>query len=113
MTSTALILFALAALGGIALAAMHIQKDEAPLGVAAVHGLLGAAGLVLLVLTVLQSGAGGLMWGSVVLFVIAALGGFVLIAKHLRGDSLPNGLIFTHGGAAVIAFVLLLLAHYG
>lgn len=113
MTSTALILFALAALGGVGLAVMHIQNDDAPLIIAAVHGLLAASGLVVLILTVVQSGGSGLVWSSVALFVIAALGGFVLIAKHLQGKSLSNGLIFTHGGAAVVAFVLLLLAYFG
>lgn len=110
--TTALILFALAAVGGVGLAVMHIQNDDAPLIVAAAHGLLGAAGLVVLIMAVLRSGGSGLLWGSVGLFVVAALGGFVLIAKHLRGESLSNGLIFTHGGAAVIAFVLLLVAHF-
>lgn len=113
MISTALVLFALAALGGIGLAWMHLQNDDAPLGIAAVHGLLGAAGLVVFLWALLQSGGGGLLWGSLVLFVLSALGGFLLIAKHLRGESLSSGLIFTHGGAAVVAFVLLLIAHFG
>lgn len=113
MMTTALILFALAALGGIGLTVMHLQNDDAPLGIAAVHGLLGAAGLVLLIWSVLQSAGGGLLWTSVVLFVVAALGGFVLLTKHLRGDSLSPGLMYTHGGAAVVAFVLLLVVHFG
>lgn len=113
MISTALILFALAAIGGIGLTLLHIKKDDAPLSVAAVHGILGAAGLVVLLWTVLQSGAGSLVWGSVVLFLLAALGGFVLITKHLRGESLTSTLMFTHGGAAVVAFVLLLVAYLG
>lgn len=106
-----LIIFAVAALGGLVLARMHLKDDDAPLGLAAVHGLLGAAGLVLLVWFVLQNGAGGMLWGSVILFVLAALGGFVLITKHLRGESLSSGLIYTHGAAAVIGFVLLLFVY--
>lgn len=108
-----LILFAVAALGGLVLARMHLKDDDAPLGLAAVHGLFGAAGLVVLVWFVLQNGAGGMLWGAVVLFVLAALGGFVLITKHLRGESLSSGLIYTHGGAAVIGFVLLLFVYLG
>lgn len=108
-----LILFAVAALGGLVLARMHLKDDDAPLGLAAVHGLLGAAGLVLLLWFVLQNAAGGMLWGAVVLFVLAALGGFVLITKHLRGESLSSGLIYTHGAAAVIGFVLLLFVYLG
>lgn len=113
MLFTALILFGLAALGGLFLLQSHLRTDDAPLGVAAVHGLLGAAGLVVLIVTVLQGSAGSLLWGAFALFVVAALGGFVLIAKHLQGESLSAGLMYTHGGAAVIAFVLLLVVYLG
>lgn len=113
MLFTALILFGLAALGGLFLLQSHLKNDHASLGVAAVHGLLGAAGLVVLIVTVLQRSAGTLLWAAVALFVIAALGGFVLIAKHLQGESLSPGLMYTHGGAAVIAFVLLLIVYLG
>lgn len=113
MISIALILFALAALGGIGLAWMHFENDDAPLSIAAVHGLLGAAGLVTLLWTLFQSGGDGLLWGSAVLFVLTALGGFLLIANHLREESLSSSLIFAHGGAAVVAFVLLLIVYFG
>lgn len=109
----AIIAFAVAAIGGLVLARMHLNDDDAPLGFAAVHGILGAAGLVLLLWFVLQNGVGGMIWGSVVLFVLAALGGFVLITKHLRGESLSSGLIYTHGGVAVVGFVLLLFVYLG
>lgn len=113
MLLTALILFGLAALGGAALLWMHLQNDDAPLSVAAIHGLLGATGLVVLLWTVFQSSAGSLLWASVLLFVLAALGGFVLITNHLRGESLSPGLMYGHGGAAVVAFVLLVVAYLG
>lgn len=113
MLLTALIVFALAAVGGLVLLRMHLQNDDAPLGLAAVHGILAATGLVLLLWFVLQNGAEGLLWGSVALFVLAALGGFVLITKHLRGESLPSGLMYGHGGAAVVAFILLLVVYLG
>lgn len=113
MLLTALLLFALAALGGLFLLQSHLKHDDASLGIAAVHGLLGAAGIVVLIWTLLQGSVSGLVWASVGLFVLAALGGFVLITKHLRGESLPPGLMYGHGGAAVLAFVLLALAYVG
>lgn len=113
MIEVALIAFALAAVGGLVLIRMHLRKNDAPLGLAALHGLLAATGLVLLLWFVLQNGAEGLLWGSVALFLLAALGGFVLITKHLRGESLPTGLMYGHGGAAVVAFILLLVAYLG
>lgn len=113
MLMTALIVFALAAIGGATLLWMHLQNDDAPIGLAAIHGVLAATGLVLLLWTVLQNGATRLLWSSVVLFVMAALGGFVLFTKHLRGESLPAGLLYGHGAAAVIAFLLLASAYLG
>lgn len=111
MMLAAIILFALAVGGGVVLAWMHLQNDDAPLLFASGHGVLGAAGLVSLLWAVLQGSATGLLWAAVVLFVLTALGGFVLITKHLRGESLSAGLMYGHGSTAVVAFILLLIAY--
>lgn len=47
---------------------------------------------------------------SIVLFVIAALGGFVLIRKHTQGQLIPKPLMSVHAAVAVTGFVLLLIA---
>ena len=44
------------------------------------------------------------------IFIIAALGGFVLFAMHLKRRPLPGGLIVVHGLLAVAAFTILLIA---
>ena len=106
------VLFATAAVGGVALLAMRSRKPDVPLGLALLHGLLAASGLVLLVLSVLAGGGSTLVTASLVLFVLAALGGFVLFASHLRSGTFPLGLAWVHGGAAVAAFVLLLAGLY-
>jgi len=74
-----------------------------------VHGLAAAVGLVLLIIAVTQMPSAGLAGVALVIFLIAALGGFVLFAMHLMRKPLPRGLIFVHGLAAVVAFVLLLI----
>ncbi|MEX2104461.1 MAG: hypothetical protein WD907_03905, partial [Bacilli bacterium] len=74
------------------------------------HGGVAATGLVLLIIAVLQGATGTLPLTALVLFVIAALGGFVLFAFHLRGRQLPKGLIYVHGLLAVVAEVLLIVA---
>ncbi|HYE58490.1 MAG TPA: hypothetical protein VD948_08285 [Rhodothermales bacterium] len=109
METASLVLFALAALGGVTLAAFHFTGRERPLTLGVIHGLAVAAGLVLLVLMVLNApsaGRGGVALG---LFVAAALGGFVLLARHLRKQPWPTGLVLLHGALAVTGFVLLLL----
>ncbi len=47
------------------------------------------------------------------IFVVAALGGFILFSFHLRRRALPVPIIGIHGFVAVIAFVVLLVAIFG
>lgn len=110
MLKIAIVLFALAALGGIILAALHLKKNDAPIPLALVHGLAAAVGLVLLIVAVMQIPSAGLAGVALAIFLIAALGGFVLFAMHLTKKSLPRGLIFVHRLAAVVAFVVLLVS---
>ncbi|HET8926174.1 MAG TPA: hypothetical protein VFN26_24535 [Candidatus Acidoferrum sp.] len=108
MLLLAITLFAVAALGGITLAILHLRHKELPLALALAHGLLAASGLVILILVVVRGSAGGLASVALGLFVLAALGGFGLFSFHLRRQPLPTPLVFVHGLAAVIAFLLLL-----
>ncbi|PYK66074.1 MAG: hypothetical protein DME50_06665, partial [Verrucomicrobia bacterium] len=90
MFVVAAVLFALAALGGIILAALHLTTKSAPVPLALLHGLLAAAGLVLLIIGVTQMASAGLPGIALVIFIIAALGGFVLFAIHLKTRPLPG-----------------------
>jgi hypothetical protein len=109
MLTWAAVLFAIAALGGATLATMHFKgRMPLPMPLALLHGLLAASGLVLLIIAALtQPGFGGLALAALVIFVIAALGGFYLFAHHLRGQRLPSPVVLIHGGAAVVAFLAL------
>lgn len=114
MISTAIILFAVAALAGATMAVLHFRGRAAPPVVLAVlHGLLAASGLVVLALAVLRSGAGGAPAAALGLFLLAALGGFGLLSFHLRRRRLPNALVLGHGLLAVAGFLLLLAAFLG
>jgi hypothetical protein len=105
----ATVLFGLGALGGMTLLALRLRGGNPPLGLAAVHGLAAAAGLVTLVVAV-AGGERGPALVSLVLFGMAALGGFFLLSLHLRQKLLPVGLILVHGTLAISGFVALLLA---
>ncbi len=109
MLTGAITLFAIAALGGATLAYMRIVKKDVNLPIAIVHGILAAAALVLLIIAVTQTGGSGIT-AALVVFLIAALGGFVLLSFHLRMRPMPVPLVLVHGGVAVTAFVILLIA---
>jgi hypothetical protein len=108
----ACVLFGLGALGGITLLGLRLRGGNPPLGLAVVHGLAAASGLVTLTIAVLN-GARGSAVLSLVLFGVAALGGFFLLSFHLRKKLIPVGLILVHGTVAVVAFVVLLMAVFG
>lgn len=107
MNMAAVGLFALGAVTGLYLAVQHFRGQALSLGAALTHGALGAAGLVVLALALKAAGFAGLGVVSLGIFVLAALGGFLLFSFHLRGKKLPSAVVVIHALAAVTAFVLL------
>ena len=107
----AAILFAIAAVGGVTIAAMRFKgKPYPPMALALVHGGVAAAGLIALLLFVLGTHASSLATIALVGFVVAALGGFFLFSFHLRKQELPIPVVTIHGLVAVVYFVILLVA---
>jgi hypothetical protein len=96
----ALVLFGLAALGGATLLARRLKGGNPALGLAMAHGTAAAGGLVTLIVAVV-GGAGGLHVVALVIFGVAALGGFYLLSFHLRGRLLPLGVVLVHATVAV------------
>jgi hypothetical protein len=109
--TVAAILFAIAAVGGAIMAAMRFGGRELPpMGLAIVHGLFAAAGLVTLIVAVVGANASWAAIVAVIGFVVAALGGFMLFSYHLRRQALPVNYVVVHGAGAVISFLILLAA---
>ncbi len=108
MLNTALVLFVVAAAGGLALLVLRIRDAHLPMGLALAHGVFAASGLVVLVMAIVSKGAGAIATLPLILFVIAAVGGFGLFSFHLRGEKVPVSLALIHGTLAVLAFVILL-----
>jgi hypothetical protein len=109
MINLSAILFAIAALGGLVLGVSGLRQRGVPMWLSLIHGVVAAAGLVTLIIGIVQGTAGAFLITSLVLFIIAALGGFVLFSYHLRSKPHPKGLIVTHALVAVIAYVLLIV----
>ncbi len=108
MLVTALIIFAIAAIGGLILAAHVLRGKFAPWALSVLHALLGATGLVLLIVLMLKGGASTTVITSFVLFLVAALGGFFLATFHLRKKLPPKAVVIVHASVAVVAFLALL-----
>jgi hypothetical protein len=110
MIDVPIVLFAIAAAGGLTLVIMKFSGKGLPWPLVIGHGLFAASGLVVLIINVFQNTQIFLMNLALALFLITAIGGFTVLSFHLRMKKQPNSLILVHGAAAVISFVLLIIA---
>ncbi len=105
----AVLFFGVAAVGGVTMAVMRVGGRELPpLWLALAHGVLAASGLVALVISVATVSGSPLALWSLVGFLVAALGGFLLFSFHLRRKALPLPVVGIHAFVAVVSFVVLL-----
>lgn len=109
MTGIAVLLFLLAAVGGLYMATRIFKGAMPPVFVAVAHGALAATGLVLVILAALAPEVDvGVKYGAGILF-LAALGGFFLASFHLRNRSHPKGVVVLHALIAVAGVACLAL----
>ena len=106
-TTIAIVLFAIAAAGGLFMAVRRFQNKLAPWPLSILHALLGAAGLVLVLIAVLN-GAAGYVLTALVVLAIAAIGGFFLASFHARRALAPKAVVVIHALVAVAGFLLLI-----
>jgi hypothetical protein len=108
---TAASLFAISALGGLVMAGIRFSGPNPPTWLAMLHGFLSAAALTLLIYAACTVGLPSLANLTVVLFVIAAIGGAVMNLNYQwKLLPLPKWLVVVHALLAVTGFVLLLAA---
>lgn len=108
MLTIALIVFAIAALGGLYLATHVLRGKFAPWAVSLVHAALGAVGLILLIVMLVQGAGTPRLLIAFIILVVAALGGFFLASLHMRKQLPPKAVVVVHAGIAVIGFLTLL-----
>jgi len=110
MIQSALLIFAIAAIGGMLLASRVLRGKLAPWSLSLLHAALGAAGLIVLVAMVWNGAGASRILAALGLLVIAALGGFFLASFHLRDKIAPRAIVLVHAGVAVAGFLTLLSA---
>jgi hypothetical protein len=110
MLKYALLVFAIAAIGGLVLAASVLRSRLAPWALSAIHAALGATGIVLLLVMMLQGSGTGRTTAALGLFLVAALGGFYLASQHLSGKIGKKSVVAVHASVAVVGFLTLLSA---
>lgn len=112
MLLTTIILFAIAAVLGAVLITKVLKDKETPKAVVYSHGAAAAIALILLIITYTNQGD-SLLMTSILVFVVAALGGFVMFSRDITQKEIPKWLAVVHALAAVTGFVLLLIFAFG
>ena len=114
MLQAAVLMFALAATGGLVMAGTRLfRKHNPPAWLSMLHGLLAAAGITLLAYAALFTGVPSPGGWALLLFVLAAGGGAAMnLLWQWRQRPLPIGLMLFHAALAVVAFVLLIVAAF-
>lgn len=107
-----IVLFAIAAAGGLVMAGVRSFGDRnPPAWLAMLHGLLAGAGLTLLLFAAFTIGLPRYALWALILLVIAALGGVVLnLGFQEKRKLLPKPVMYIHALVAVTGFVLLVVA---
>ena len=101
-------LFAIAAILGVTILVNWLNKKDAPRGVVYAHGAFAATALVLLIVYVVNH-PDNAPTTSLILFVVAALGGFYMFARNMSKKNSPLGVAVLHALLAVAGFVALLI----
>ena len=108
----AVIAFAIAAVFGVGMAALHFaRRSPPPMALAVMHGIFVLSGFSMLFGVVWPNFSGRPAWALAV-FAVAAVGGSAMVLGW-RSKPLPSGLVLVHGGVALIALAILLTAFFG
>lgn len=108
MLYVAIALFAITAMFGLRIIMSVVSNKKAPRTVVYSHGLFAAISLLLLIIYAVQNPA-NYPKASIILFVLAALGGFYMFYHDVNNKSLSKAVPFIHALVAVTAFIILLL----
>ncbi|HET6546245.1 MAG TPA: hypothetical protein VFG55_05810 [Rhodanobacteraceae bacterium] len=105
-----IVLFAIAAAGGLVMAGVRIFGERnPPAWLALLHGLLAGAGLTLLLFAAFTIGIPGLALWALILLLIAAAGGVLMnLGYQWKQQLLPKPLMYGHVLIAVVGFILLI-----
>ena len=110
MLKYALLIFLVAAMGGLFMASYVLRGRLAPWAVSLLHALLGAAGLMVLGGSLLLGDAGTLPIVALCVLVMTALLGFYLASLHYGQKVAMRKVVLTHAGCAVTGVTVLLIA---
>lgn len=111
MLITSIVFFILAALLGLYLLSYILTGKHTPKRIVFIHGPLALIGLIILVVYAYIHTSSP--WVSIILFIMAALGGVTMIYRDMTGKSVPKWMAIGHGLTATVGLIFLLIFAFG
>ena len=103
MLIAAIILFIIAAIFGLIVLTAILKDKPTPKAAVITHGPIAAIALIIVIIYAVMGHMHPLLITSIVLFVLAALGGLTLFTIDMRKKPIPKLLAVLHPILAVIA----------
>jgi len=109
MLEASIIFFVIAALLGVILLTKILRNQPTPKPVKFMHGIIAGIALLMLVTYVVLGHTSTLLITSLVLFILAAMGGLTLFTLDMSGKRIPRALALGHPALAIISLILLII----
>lgn len=109
MVWTALTVLAIAAAGGLTLAAAIVRQRPFPAPIGYLHGAIGLSGVVLLAVAVFSHHQIMPVNTALVLFALTLVGGLFMLLFRLQREPTPGFMVVLHGIMALVALAVLLV----
>lgn len=109
MLGVAIFLFIVAASFGLIILTAILKNQPTPKPVVFTHGPVAAIALILTILYYFQGHQDTLLLTSIVIFVLAALGGLTMFTIDMSKKPIPKALAIIHPLAAATALVMLVV----
>ena len=103
---TSVAILGMTAILGMYLLSLVLRNKSTPKGITIIHGFLAVVALILLIVYCFGHTPGP--WVSIIVFVVAASGGFIMNYRDITGKSVPKWLGIVHGLTAIAGFALLI-----
>ncbi len=109
LITAAIILFCIAAIFGLVILTAILRNKPTPKLFVLIHGPLAATALVLVIIDVVKGHTEALLIASLVILIIAALGGFFLYTLDSLKKQIPKPLAILHPLIALSGLVVLII----
>ncbi|MBX3709511.1 MAG: hypothetical protein KIT56_07445 [Gammaproteobacteria bacterium] len=109
MVITAIVLFIIAAIFGLIILTAILKNQSTPKLAVFLHGPIAAIALIIAIIYSVMGHTETLLITSIILFILAALGGLTLFTIDMRKKPIPKLLAVIHPIVAVIALIILII----